>query len=177
MNSALVTSGHQSGSSDSDEDIAPPSNRRHASLGVCLYRVATEELTPLNDAVIKATNVKAIPHQDVPNQSTNTYTGIVVSRNESRVNPSTSSSATNPPDDEEKVCNPSVPVVADHSGSMHLLPVARSVVPLANPRHVHKNTDVYNINKTTAGWIYKLASAYQLFTRNKWHFRFFLTRQ
>ena len=56
---------------------------------------------------------------------------------------------------------------------MYHLPVARSVVPLANPRHLHENTDVYNINKTTAGWIYKLASAYQLFTRNKWHFRFF----
>ena len=67
LNSAPVTSGHQSGSSDSDEDVVPPSDRRHASLGLCLYRVATGEITPVNDGVIKAINVKAISCQDSAN--------------------------------------------------------------------------------------------------------------
>ena len=66
-----------------------------------------------------------------------------------------------------------MPAIVDHSGSTHVLPVACSVVPLAKSSHVHENNDVYNINKTTSGWIFKLASVNPLFTRNEWHFRFF----
>ena len=149
LNTTLVTSDQEHPSSDSDEDVAPPSNRRYSSLGVCLYRVATEELQSKNGSVLKATDVKAIPHQHPTNHSMNTYAGIVVSR--SSLRPYAQHSGAKPSDDEEKVCIPTVPGTVDDSSSTVRLPVAYSIVPRVNSTNAHENINARSTNKTISG--------------------------